>query len=82
MGLVAFSVSNNLRSRRRRHDAAASLLCILETVMAADSNKSDQIRKLREDRIRAAEKVAAESEIDTKRDQKSAALKSEPKIDI
>ena len=50
--------------------------------MAADSNKSDQIRKLREDRIRAAEKVAAESEIDTKRDQKSAALKSEPKIDI
>ena len=50
--------------------------------MAENSSKSDQIRKLREIRTRAAEKLAADSEIDTKRDKKSAALKSKSKADI
>ena len=53
----------------------------LETVMAEYSSKSDQIRKLREARVLAAERVDAEREADAKRDSKSPALKKASKAD-
>jgi len=47
--------------------------------MAENSSKSDQIRKLREIRMLAREKVTADCEADAKRASKSFALKKNPK---
>ena len=49
--------------------------------MAENSNKSDQIRKLRELRMLAGEKLTADCETDAKRARKSFALKKESKAD-
>lgn len=49
--------------------------------MAENPSKSDQIRKLREIRILAREKITADCETDGKRDSKSFALKKESKAD-
>jgi hypothetical protein len=49
--------------------------------MAENSSKSDQIRKLREIRMLAREKVTADCEADAKRASKSFALKKEPKAE-
>jgi hypothetical protein len=64
------------RSTRRSNSRA-----FLETVMAENSSKSDQIRKLREIRMLAGEKVTADCEADAKRASKSFALKKESKAD-
>jgi hypothetical protein len=50
-----------------------------EAVMAENSSKSDQIRKLRETRAVKGEKVSADRETDTKRDSKPIFLKSPSK---
>ena len=49
--------------------------------MSEYSSKSDQIRKLREVRTLAAEKITAIGEADGKRDNKSSAPKTQTKTD-
>jgi hypothetical protein len=49
--------------------------------MAEHGTKSDQIRKLREARLLASERIAAEREADAKRDSKLPAKKKVSKAD-
>ena len=49
--------------------------------MADHSSKSDQIRKLREARLLASERVDAERKADAKSDIKLSAIKKKPKPD-
>ena len=63
----------------RQSTRRSSSRAFVETVMAENSSKSDQIRKLREIRMLAGEKIIVDCKADAKRDSKSVAIRKEPK---
>jgi len=69
------------RGARITPDAERPLPRFPEDVMADHSSKSDQIRKLREARLLASERVDAERKADAKSDSKLSAIKKKPKTD-
>ena len=75
------SVTKRENPTARQSTRRSKSRAFVETVMAEISSKSDQIRRLREVRMLAGEKIIVDRKADAKRNSKSVAIRKERKPD-